>query len=234
MQSDLPVKSAILLTLLLAALPSTALGQEWIGSVASGPFVFGDFAERKATIDLGDDSVDVTTTLSADTRPGLMLDVERLLNDRFAIRLEGTATRAPMSAKTLSDDDDPSGDGVTIEIGDLDVLSIAAAAVFRFNRGGSLRPYLLGGPAWVTYKMDDEDKTGVEPLFDGRRSRIGALVGAGVEWWWRPRLAIRAELADIYTESPLERSDFRGTPSSKLQIDNTHNVHTNIGLRYRF
>lgn len=234
MHFALPVKSAIVLTLLLATLPAPVLGQDWIGSVSSGPFVFGDFAERKATIDLGDDSVEVTTTLSADTRAGLMIDIERLLNDRFAIRLEGTATRAPMSAKTLSSDDDPSGDGVTIDIGDLDVLSIAAAAVYRFNRGGALRPYLLGGPAWVTYEMDDEDETGVEPLFEGSRGRVGALVGAGVEWWWSPQLAIRAELADIYTDSPLERRDFRGNPSSRLQIDNTHNVHTNLGVRYRF
>lgn len=226
------VRSCVFLILLLAAVPSQA--QEWSLGVATGPFVFGDFAEHEAAIAVGDHQEKVRTTLSADTRPGLLIDVERNWNDRFSVRLESTAARAPMSAKSLSSDDDPSGEGVSLEVGTMDVLTFALAAVWRFNRDGAFRPYLLAGPAFALYRMDEDEDSGAEPLYRGTRGEAGVIGGAGLEWWWRPRVGVKVELADIFTRSPLRRGDFAGGPSSRLEIESPHNVHTSVGVRYRF
>ena len=67
----------------------------------------------------------------------------------------------------------------------------------------------------------------------GTRGRWGAVGGGGVAWWLGPRFAIEGEADDIVTASPFRRSDF-ATGLGSLKIPKTHNVHTTVGIRYRF
>ena len=208
------------------SVPLTA--QQWAFGIGTGPFVFGDFSRRDSTISNDESTVHVHTSISAGTRAGLIVDGERLLNDRLSLRLSGTATRAPLSIRTKSGKDD----GVSLDIGHLSVTTVALAVVFRFNSGGSFRPYLLAGPAWARYSMHDAPE-GAEPLFTGTRTRPGAEAGGGLEWWWRRNIGVRGELTDLLTGSPLRRSDFNNPPPS-LELRKPHNVHTSAALVVRF
>src|SRR5687767_13670307 len=70
------------ISLLLLAIALPASGQNWSIGVRSGAFVFGDFVERRLRPASGDTGEDpVTYTLSAATRPGLAVDLERSLGD---------------------------------------------------------------------------------------------------------------------------------------------------------
>jgi hypothetical protein len=219
----------ILLALLLFAAPLSA--GDWSLAVGSGPFVFGNLAERRATLSNGDEHITVRSSISAATRAGVSAEVERAVNKRFSTRLGATLTRSPLSVKSKSSNDDPSSDGVTLDVGDLNVMTIAAVAVMHFNQGGSLRPYLLAGPAYGLYNME-EDET--DPLFTGTRGRLGGVAGAGVEWWFRKNFGVRAEFSDIYTRQVLKRDDFSGTSSQTLELENLHNVHTLFSVVYGF
>src|SRR5438270_11413893 len=91
---------------------ATARGERWSLGVATGPFVFGRFAERTITISTGGETGTTKSRLSAATRAGVAVDVERSLGYRFAVRLEGTWTRAPLRIKAAS-----GGQGVNIDAG---------------------------------------------------------------------------------------------------------------------
>lgn len=213
--------------------PTIAHGGDWRVGVASGPFIFGDFAERTSRITNGVDTIRVTSSLSAETRAGVAVDLERSFNDRFSLRLDATFTRAPLAIKTESnDDDDPDEDGVSLTVGEMDATTLALTFAWRFNRGGRIRPYLFAGPAWVLYDFDRNEKTGAIPIFEGTRERAAIVAGGGAEWWISDRFALRGELSDTYSEAPLEESDFSGVRS--VEIEEPHHVHTTVGVKYRF
>jgi hypothetical protein len=217
----------ILLTLMFS-LPAGA--QNWALSFSSGPFVFGDFAENQTRIrpfSNGDSAF--THSLSAATRPGAVAGLERYWSPRLSIRLESTFTESPLAVKSGSGDD-----SVSLDIGDLSVTTFALPLVFRFNRGGDFRPLLFLGPAYVVYDINQKQGSGVVPLFTGARGEAGGIGGAGLEWWWSNRFGLRAAISDIVTESPLERSDFQGPVPDTLEIKTAHNLHTTVGLAYRF
>src|SRR5687767_10426406 len=133
-------KLTIAALVLTFALPATA--QNWSIGIGSGAFVFGDFVERKVRPLAGDTSEGTfTQTLSAETRPGLSVDIERSLSDRWAVRLEGAFTRAPLSIKEQGSDAE-----FEFDAGEMDVTTFALPIVFRINRGGALRFHLMAGP----------------------------------------------------------------------------------------
>ena len=201
--------------------------ENWSLGVATGPFVFGKFAERPVTIGNGTETGKTKTTLSAATRAGAVVDIERGLGDRFALRLEGTWTRAPLRIKSGSQ-------GVNIDAGKMNVTAFAAPVVFRINPHGAFRFDLLGGPAYALYNVHRRTSGGVTtPLFDGTRGRWGAAAGAGVAWWWSRSFAVEGRVQDIVTSSPFRRTDI--TPSGQgVHIPKSQNGHTTIGIRYRF
>jgi hypothetical protein len=53
-----------------------------------------------------------------------------------------------------------------------------------------------------------------------------------VDWWFGPKLAAEGQVTDIDTASPFEKSDFAA--AALVKIPRTHNVHTTVGLRWRF
>jgi len=210
----------ILLVALAAALPATA--QNWSLGIHTGAFVFGDFAER--TMRIGNDlpSERATSTLSAATRAGAAFDLERSFSERWAVRFESTGTRSPMSIKG-------SGDDFEVDAGEIDVGTLILPIVFRINRGGALRFHLMGGPAYAAYHIRDTSSSAV---FEGTRTEWGAAFGGGIAWRLSDRLAVEGNLTDIVTSSPIRKSDF---PTAQgVDIPKTHNVHTTIGLRWRF
>jgi opacity protein-like surface antigen len=215
-----------LLPLLISALPLAA--QEWSVSAGSGAFVFGDFMERTLAIappeNPGSDRQ--TLTLTAATRAGLLVDLERNLGDRWALRLEGTFTRAPLS---LGDSDD----GFELDAGRMNVTTVALPIVYRINRGGAFRFFLKGGPAHAMYRLERDGSTS-RPIFDETRSRWGLVGGAGVEWHLSDRFALEGQISDTVTSSPFEREDFVGADDPRLDIPRPHNVHTSVGVRWRF
>ena len=213
------------LILLLCALPATA--QNWSIGVRSGAFVFGDFLERHVRPVAGDPNVGtVTLTLSAATRPGLAVDLERRLADRWAVRFEGTFTRSPLAVKDVSDD------GARIPSGDLNVATFTLPLVFRINPNGSFRFHLFGGPAFAIYDFEAPDQpTGGVPVAGETRHEWGGAAGAGVIWQIRERFGIEAAISDIVTTSPFDREDL---PAVGFDVPKPHNVHTTVGIRYRF
>jgi opacity protein-like surface antigen len=217
-------KKLTTLLLLLAAAHSAA-AQDWSIGVHTGPFVFGDFVKRTMRLGNEEGSERSTDILSAATRAGAAFDIEHSFSERWAVRLETTGTRSPMSVKGTTGDD-----GFEIDAGDVDVGTLMLPLVFRINRGGALRFHLMGGPAYAAYRI----RTGTPSFagFDGTRTQWGVAVGGGVAWRWSERVAVEGNLADIVTSSPFRESDF---PTRQgLDIPKTHNVHTTIGLRVSF
>ena len=218
MRKPLPI-----LSLLLAfALPAAA--QDWSLGVHTGPFVFGDFVERTLPLGNEEGSEPSSSILSAATRAGAAFDLERRLADRWAIRLEASGTRSPLSVKGQGDDD------FEIEAGEMDIATFMLPLVFRINPRGAFRVHLMGGPAHAAYRI--HAGTTAFPIFEGTRTEWGVAFGGGVAWHWSDRLAVEGNLTDIVTASPFKEEDFPTTRG--LDIPKTHNVHTTVGLRWRF
>jgi hypothetical protein len=216
----------LLLPIALLALPAAA--QDWTFGVGTGPFVFGKFAERSVRASTGEPITIVhTVNLSARTEPGLVVDVERNLSDRFAVRLQATFTEAPLASKSNQ------GQTVAIDAGHLDVTTLTLPLIIRINPHGSFRFHIKGGPAYAIYHVKREFTNGQQiGPFRGTRSRFGGMAGAGVEWWWSKRFAVEGEVIDIVTSSPLQKSDFVAPGS--VTIPKAQNEHATIGLRWRF
>lgn len=213
--------------LLLAAAPLFA--QNWSIGVGTGAFVFGDFVERRQRGPGSPDqpSVVTTLTLSAATRAGLSVDLERSLSDRWAIRAEGAFSRAPLSVKDEDDDE------FSLKAGELDVTTLMVPIVFRINPRGSLRFHILFGPAFAIYRpVGRPNSDATIRVFSGSRSEWGGAAGAGLAWQWSDRFAVEGQIVDIVTTSPFDREDFSGI--SGVTIPKPHNVHTTVGARYRF
>ncbi len=229
-KTDKPIMKTPLLVLLACALGVSPLrAQNWSFGAGTGPFVFGDFVRR--TLQTGNEgaSGQQTTRLSASTRPGLSLDIERNLGgDRFAIRLEGTFTRAPLAVKGSG------SSGVTLDAGKINVGTFTMPLVFRLNPRGTFRFHVMGGPAYAIYNISRRSNaTSTLSPFPGNRDRWGAEFGGGATWQWSHRFAIEGQIADITTSSPFQGSEFP-TALAHVQIPRTRNVHTTVGIRYRF
>lgn len=214
---------------LVLALTLSLQAQEWSFGAATGPFVFGDFFERRMRpVNAEGAEEPVTMVLSAATRPGLALDFERSLGLRWAVRAEGTFTRAPLSVR-----EEGVEDGVALDAGDLDVSTWMVPVIFRINPRGSFRFHLLAGPAIAIYRAHTrENAVGTVPLFRGTRSEWGYAFGGGASWWVSDRFAIEGNLTDTITSSPFDEENLPDVPG--ITIPNPHNVHTTVGLRWKF
>jgi opacity protein-like surface antigen len=218
-------KALALTLVLLSSSPLTA--QDWSVGVGTGPFVFGDFMERTFRLQTpGGPSSSSTITLSAATRAGLAVDLERSFSDRFAVRLEGSFTRAPFNVRTNQE-------GTDIDAGELDVTTVMLPLVFRINPRGTFRFHVHGGPALALYRLEAiENVEGAEPAFEGTQQEWGYAFGGGAAWWVSERLAIEANLTDIVSSSPIDREDLPDVPG--IEVKRPHNVHTMVGLRWKF
>ncbi|HKR63732.1 MAG TPA: outer membrane beta-barrel protein [Thermoanaerobaculia bacterium] len=211
---------------LLLALTLPLAADDWSLGIATGPFIFGDFYERRLrpVTTQGEPAEPVTLTLSAATRAGLNVDVERAFADRWAVRLEGTFTRAPLSIKESGDD------GVEFDTGDIDVTTITLPLVFRINPHGTFRFDIHGGPAHAIYKTEPSATT---PTVHGETNHEwGITFGGGVAWWFSDRFAVEGNLTDIVTTSPY--SELEDQNITGLDVKKPHNVHTTVGIRWRF
>ena len=218
-------KLAVLAVALAFVTPLTA--QDWSVGVATGPFVFGDFYERTVLITAGGSpSGELKMVLSAATRAGLAVDLERRINDRFAVRLEGTFTNSPLTL-----DPNTGGEDNELNAGDLDVATFMLPLVYRINRSGAFRFHVLVGPATALYRGNAPDGQ-TEPVFDGTRQEWGIAYGGGVGWWMNDRFAIEGNITDTTTSSPFDEDDF--PTIVRVEIPRTHNVHTTIGVRWVF
>lgn len=205
------------LALLALTLPATA--QNWSIGVGSGPFVFGDFTERTIRVGTPEGGGDpVTLTLSAATRAGALVDIEREFADRWAARLEGSFTHSELSVRDESNDD-----GINLEAGGLDVTTLSLPLVFRINPNGALRFHVRGGPAMAMYRIEATDGT------SETRNEWGLTVGGGAAWWLSERLAIEGNFSDTVTASPFEEQADADTDAKR-----PHNIHTTLGVRWRF
>jgi len=219
-------KLAFLALALALTLPLSA--QDWSVGVGTGPFVFGDFVERTVRVGTGEGpSGEQTIILTAGTRAGLALDLERRLSDRWAIRAEGTFTNAPLR----SEQEGESG-GSELDAGDLDVATFMVPIVFRINGNGAFRFHIMAGPAYAIYRGNAPDGANARPAFEDTQSRWGVAAGAGVGWWIRDRFAIEGNITDITTSSPFSEDDF--PPIARVDIQRPHNVHTTVGVRWTF
>ena len=52
-------------------------------------------------------------------------------------------------------------------------------------------------------------------------------------WWWSRRFGVEGEVSDLVTSSPFRREDL-GTSGKGVSILRPQNVHTTVGIRYRF
>ncbi len=218
------VTSSLLWFCLLLPAP-VVLADDWSLAVGTGPFVFGKFVSRTSRI-ATETSVSTTTLrLTAATRPGLAVDVERTFSDRWGARLEGTFVESKLSVRG-------SGSGVHLDAGRMDVTSWALPLVFTINPHGSVNLQIFGGPAFAQYHIHAMSNGSLQP-FNGSRGRAGGMAGADVQWWLRHAFAIEAKAQDIVTASPFERDDFP-VKTTGLKIAKPHNVHTTLGIRWRF
>lgn len=223
------MKKSFLVLLVCATTLSRVEAQNWSVGAGTGPFVFGDFIRR--TLQTGNEtgSGEQTTRLSAGTRAGLAFDIERALGgDRFAVRLEGTFTRAPLAVKGSRKG------GVELDAGKINVSTFALPLVLRLNPRGTFRFHVMGGPAYALYRITNRtNASSTIRTFSGNRGRWGAGFGGGLTWQWSERFALEGQIGDVSTSSPFRRTDIPAG-FGRVQIPRPHNVHTTIGFRYRF
>lgn len=212
----------------LLSLPLPLFAQQWSLSGGTGPFAFGRFAERTLRASTGQGAISVSRIeLTAKTRPGVFGDIQRDLGDRFAVRLEGTFTRAPLAVKSEN------GSGVGLDAGHIDVSTWILPLVLKINPRGAVRFHIMAGPALATYHISRRVAPGQAIVpFEGTRARFGGAAAAGVSWWFHDRFAIEGQIADIVTASPFERTDF--IAADIVSIPKPENIHTTVGLRWRF
>lgn len=219
------MRKRLLFALVAALLTSPILADSWSIGAHTGPFIFGDFYTRSGRFITETGSADATITVSAKTRAGASVDIEREFARRFAIRAQATFTEAPMTVETGS------GSGISFSKSTLDATTLALPLVFRINPNGAFRFHIAAGPAYARY--DIHSRATGQSIFQGSRDRWGAIGEAGVAWWLGRSIAIEGAVADIVTSSPFQRSDFSPT-TRRLDIPKPHNVHTTVGIRYRF
>lgn len=219
------LRAAVFLLSIWLSLPSAAQAG-WTLGAASGPFVFGTFAERTSRVSNGSQGGSTTSRLSASTRAGGSIDLESEIKDWLGLKLEGAWTRAPLRIKSAS------GSGVSFDAGEMSVTSFALPAVLHLSRHGAFRFQIEAGPAYLRYRVSPRSG-GTLALFQGTRSRWGGEGGASVAWWLGPRVAVEGRAVDLLSASPFRREDL-ASPSAGVKIPKTHNVHTTVGIRYRF
>ncbi|HEX6176754.1 MAG TPA: hypothetical protein VF057_00235 [Thermoanaerobaculia bacterium] len=213
--------------LFFAAAP--VLAQDWSIGAGAGPFIFGHFVERTTRVATGEGSATQTVTLSAATRAGVTVDIERSFNDRFAMRLEGTFTRSPLAVKGTDRDDAT----VAVPAGDIDVVTLALPLIVRINPRGTFRFHIMGGPAAASYSIETRENAAESiPIFRGSRQEYGALLGAGVGWYFTEYFALEGNISDINTSSPFRRDEIGGLGT--VEIRRPNHLHTSVGIRYRF
>jgi opacity protein-like surface antigen len=223
------MRKRLTLAALLLCFAVSSHAQNWSFGAATGPFIFGDFVERRLRPGTGTGEDEPTTlVLTAATRVGIALDVERSFSDRFAMRLEGTFTRAPLATEQRGEDET-----VEIEGGELDVSTWMLPFMFRINPRGAFRFHVMAGPALAIYRARAVSNVeGAEPAFADTRAEWGYAAGAGVGWWISDRFAIEGNLTDTVTSSPFDRDEFPPVPG--IEIKRPHNVHTTVGVRWKF
>lgn len=220
------MKKNLTIPLLLMVCTLPAAAQNWSVGARTGAFIFGDFIERRVQTVGGGPAGISTLTLSAAIRPGLSVDLERRLGDRWGVRVEGTFTRSPLTVK------DTSEDGTDLRSGEVDVTTFSLPIVFRINTGGAFRFHLLGGPAHVIYRFEAPDRAERIAFADVTRSEWGYIYGGGVAWQLSERFGIEGAISDTVTDSPFDESDVPPVPG--FTFPEAHNVHTTVGVRYRF
>lgn len=214
----------VIAVLLAAAVPLCA--EDWSLGVATGPFVFGKFATRTSAIGTEQGVSTTTSRLSAATRPGIAVDVEKDFNKWFAMRLGGTWTYAPLALKG-------SDGSVIFDAGHIGVTTLSMPLLIKLNRG-TFRFHLLGGPAYALYHGYRRSSAGASTaLFTGTRGRWGGVVGGGATWWVRSRFGIEGEVSDVITASPFHVLDIAPTAQG-VHLKRPENVHTTVGIRYHF
>ncbi|HUJ13456.1 MAG TPA: hypothetical protein VL284_06650 [Thermoanaerobaculia bacterium] len=215
--------------LLLAFLAAPACAQEWAVGGGAGPFIFGHFVDR--TFAIGNESGLATTrtVLSAETRAGAAADIERELNDRFAVRLEATWVESPLRVKSATGDQ-----GTTIDSGRMNLTTFVLPLVIRINPNGTFRFDVMGGPAYAFYDVHRRAASGATlSFFEGTREEWGGAGAVGVGWWLRRNFAIEWQAEYIVTSSPFRADDF-GPAAQGVHIPKPRNGHTTLGIRYRF
>ena len=90
------------------------------------------------------------------------------------VRLEATFTESHLAVRSGSDDD-----AVSLDIADLAATTFALPLVLRFNRGGTFRPLIYAGPAYVIYDITPQLESQPVPIFSGPRKKGGWIGGAG-------------------------------------------------------
>jgi hypothetical protein len=209
----------------LASIPMQA--QDWSIGAGAGPFVFGDFVRETLRPVGGGTGEPVDIKLSARSRPGGSIDVERNLTGRFAVRLEAAFTRSRLIVRSSQ------AGGVSLDAGTLNVTTLMLPLVIRFNRGGTFRFHVMGGPAYAMYDITQEvTPAGAPDTFSGARSNWGGAAGGGVGWWFNDRFGIEGQITDIITSSPFRREELGDAQS--IKIPRPQNVHTTVGIRVRF
>lgn len=222
------MKKKLTIVVALAVLAFPAAAQEWSLGVGTGAFVFGDFLERRLRAGTGQGPSDPTTlTLSAGTRAGLLVDLERTFTERWAVRFEGAFTRTPLTVRTEGDE----GEGTEIGAGDMDVATFMVPLVFRINPRGSFRFHLLGGPAAAVYRIGAPDSPAADRAFDGTQIEYGVAFGGGVAWWLSDHFALEANITDTITNSPID-NDLDDEPG--VEVPRPQNGHGTFGVRWRF
>lgn len=217
----------ILTTAVLLAIAAPLFADDWSVGVHSGPFVFGDFLERKVRPAAGQPGTGtVTMSLSADTRAGFAADVQRDFSERWGVRLEATFSRGPLTLREEGDE------AIDLDAGELNVTTVTLPVVFRINPKGTFRFHLMGGPAYAMYEFQPADgATGVSAI-RSTENEWGLALGGGIGWWLSDRFGVEGTITDIVTTSPFDRSDFGDAPG--YTIPKPHNVHTTAGLRWKF
>jgi hypothetical protein len=204
----------------------------WSLGAGTGPFIFGKFAERTQGIRNEENTAVLHSTLSAATRPGASADLNLDLARRVSLRADVTWTRAPLRLESRG------GSGVTLTAGDVHVTSLAVPLVFHLITGGAFELSLLGGPAAAHYQLHRSAQAPTSlPLFTSGRTRLGGMAGASLAWWLSRRFAIEGQLTDTVTASPFRRENIAsssGLTAASVSIPKTENVHTTVGIRYRF
>jgi outer membrane beta-barrel protein len=131
-----------------------------------------------------------------------------------ALGLELSAGHSPNSLTNV-----PGGDI------DLDLTTIDFDAVWNFNNGTKLFPYVLAGVGYASADLDRRlaGTVGAQPVSIADDEGFTLNAGIGAKYYATDRLVVRAEARYRYLDKVLDRFD-----------DSLNTVETTLGVGYQF
>jgi len=164
-------------------------GGGWIGGTSYG--------SADANLTTGAGGTQLLFSTSSERAPGLSLESSLAVRMALHVRAEVTASwqRADLRTTTSADFEGAAPLTLTLPVS---TFAVEGAALYEFHPRRQFDPFVRGGVGW------SRDLTENAVL---AKDGVIANVGAGVKYWWSPRVGLRSEVRAVIRSGGLELAD---------------------------